>query len=68
MPYYICFCTCLDQVRSDERRTPRYLKVVTDQSGDPFKHKGGRGVFLLLNTSINWHLALLNCTVALKKL
>ena len=56
-------CTCLDQVRSDESRTPRYLKVGTDSSGDPIKHMGGLGVvlFLLLDTSINLHLALLNC-------
>jgi len=44
-------CTCLNQVRSDKSRTPRYLKVGKDSSGDPFKHKGGLGVVLfLLNT------------------
>jgi len=39
----------MDQVRSDESRTPKYLKLETDPNlnGDPFKHKGGLGVVLV---------------------
>ena len=50
------------QARSEECRTPIYLKVGTDSRGDPFKHKGELGIvlFLLLDTSINLHLAPLN--------